>query len=115
MNAGGVGSESEGGEARSEGGEVFLKIISYDKNELVVRLDEVDLGVVNLVTQKLLEEREIDFAASDYDHPISGNPVLRVQGKDVKKHLLNALKEAKEEISALEKALKHSHHHPQKR
>lgn len=89
-----------------------MKIISYDKNELVLRLDGVDLGLVNLVTQKLLEEREIDFAASDYDHPISGNPILRVQGKDVKKHLLNALKEAKEEISALEKALKLRHPHP---
>jgi DNA-directed RNA polymerase subunit L len=83
-----------------------LKILESGKNELVLSLEGVDLSVANLVAAKLLENKDVEFAASDYNHPLGGVPVLRVQGSDLKKNVLKAFNEAKEEIKAAEKTFK---------
>lgn len=49
--------------------------------------------------EKLLEDKDVEFAASDYDHPTQRNPVIEVRSPSPKKHLLSA-------ISAVEKELK---------
>ncbi len=83
-----------------------MKILESGKNELVLSLEGVDLSIANLVAAKLLENKDVDFAASDYRHPLEGIPVLRVQGSELKKNVLKALSEAREEIEAAEKAFK---------
>ncbi len=83
-----------------------MKILESGKNELVLSLEGVDLSIANLVAAKLLENKDVDFAASDYGHPLEGIPVLRVQGSELKKNVLKALSEVREEIEAAEKAFK---------
>ncbi|NYZ78098.1 hypothetical protein H0N96_01715 [Candidatus Micrarchaeota archaeon] len=83
-----------------------MKILESGKNELVLSLEGVDLSIANLVASKLLESKDVEFAASDYSHPLEGVPVLRIQGSDLKKNVLKALNEAKDEMEAAEKAFK---------
>ena len=83
-----------------------MKVLESGKNELLLSFEGIDLSIVNLVASKLLEYKEVDFAASDYRHPLEGIPVLRVQGSDLKKNVLKALNEVKDEVAVAEKAFK---------
>ncbi|MFH1780191.1 MAG: RpoL/Rpb11 RNA polymerase subunit family protein [Candidatus Micrarchaeota archaeon] len=83
-----------------------MKIILNEKNELHVSLEGFDLGFANYLVEKLLQDKEVDFAAADYDHPTSRNPIIKIKAASAKKKLQDALKEVEEELKALEKALK---------
>ncbi len=82
-----------------------MKILVSKKNECVVSLDGMDLGFANWIVALLLQDKDVSFASTDYDHPLSGNPVLRVKGDDAKKSLLAALSAAKKQAKEFEKAV----------
>ncbi|MEM0475909.1 MAG: RpoL/Rpb11 RNA polymerase subunit family protein [Candidatus Norongarragalinales archaeon] len=82
-----------------------MKILSSKKNELVVSLDGMDLGFANWLVARLLEDSSVSFAAADYDHPLTANPVLRVKAEDAKKSLLKAIDAARRQVKDFEKAL----------
>lgn len=82
-----------------------MRILSSKKSGIVVSLDGMDLGFANWLVARLLEEKDVSFAAADYDHPLTANPVLRVRGEDAKKSLLKALEAAQKQVREFEKAL----------
>jgi DNA-directed RNA polymerase subunit L len=65
----------------------------------------MDLGFANWLVARLLEDKDVSFAAADYDHPLTANPVLRVKAEDAKKSLLKALEAARKQARDFEKAL----------
>ena len=82
-----------------------MKILVSKKNEYVVSLDGMDLGFANWIVARLLADKDVSFASADYDHPLTGNPVLRVKGEDAKKSLLKALEWSKKQVSEFKKAI----------
>lgn len=72
-----------------------------EKGELVAALHDCDLGMANLVVEKLMEDKSVGFAAVDYAHPTQRTPVLRVKGKNPKKSVANAIDAALKEFSSL--------------
>ena len=65
-----------------------------------------DVGFTNLIAEKLLESKGVEFAASAYEHPLRGNPILRIKAKSPHKELKTALKEVISSLDDFEKALK---------
>ncbi|MFH0922656.1 MAG: RpoL/Rpb11 RNA polymerase subunit family protein [Candidatus Micrarchaeota archaeon] len=77
-----------------------MKILNEGKQgEIRILAEGLDQGLANLIVEKLLEDKDVEFAASDYDHPTQRNPVIELRSPSPKKHLLAA-------ISAVEKDLK---------
>jgi DNA-directed RNA polymerase subunit L len=82
-----------------------MKMLVSKKNEIAVSLDGMDLGFANWIVARLLEDKDVSFAAADYDHPLTANPVLRVKGDDAKKSVVAALEAARKQVKSFEKAL----------
>lgn len=72
-----------------------------EKGELVAVLHDCDLGLANLIVEKLLEDKSVGFAAVDYAHPTQRTPVLKVKGKNPKKSVATAVDAAIEEFSSI--------------
>ncbi|MFH0972155.1 MAG: RpoL/Rpb11 RNA polymerase subunit family protein [Candidatus Micrarchaeota archaeon] len=83
-----------------------VKVLKDEDGYLEVMLMQEDLGFANLVVDRLLESRGVGFAASAYEHPLKGNPIIKVKAKDPHKELKKALEGVKEELEKFEKALK---------
>lgn len=81
------------------------EVLESGKSDFAVSLKGIDLGLANWVAEKLCRESGIDFAASDYDHPMKGSPVLRVKGGSPKKSVLKALDEIKGDLKEFRKSL----------
>ncbi len=78
-----------------------LKVLADEKDYLEVLLEKEDVGFTNLLVEKLLKDKDVTFAASAYDHPLRGNPLLKVKGKNPRKHLKEAIREARKELESL--------------
>ena len=87
-----------------------LKVAADEKDYLELFLESEDVGFTNLLAEKLLSDKDVSFASSAYDHPLKGNAVLKIKGKNPRKHLEKAIKHVREELkefaSLLEKKLK---------
>ena len=82
-----------------------VEIIKDEKNFLEVMLPGEDLGFANLVVEIMLSQDGV-FAAASADHPIKGNPIIRIKSKDPKKVLSKALAETKKALSTASTAAK---------
>lgn len=80
--------------------------MSSDNKVFTAKFEGSDLGLTNWVAEKLCGKSEAEFVSSDYDHPLTGNPVLCVEGEGGKKLVADALKEMREEISVFRKSFK---------
>ncbi len=80
-----------------------MQVLETGKNELDLSFEGKDLGLSNYLASLLAENKDIDFAASEYNHPLKGTPILRLSGSDLKKNVVKALNELQSELSALEK------------
>ena len=60
----------------------------------------------NLVAERLLESKNVSFAAAVLDHPLKGNPLLTVRAKAPHKELAKAIEAVHEDLSALASSLK---------
>ena len=83
-----------------------IKVLADEKDYLEVMLENEDVGFSNLLVEKLLKEKDVTFAASAYDHPLRGNPVLKIKGKNPRKHLKDAIHEARKELEDLQDLVK---------
>lgn len=81
-------------------------VLNKEKDFLEVQFNGMDEGLANLVVEKLAEGKA-DFAAYSLEHPLTGNPVIRVKASSPKEELVAALKATEKEVSealaALEK------------
>lgn len=83
----------------------MTSLIKDEKEYLEIFLEGEDVGFTNLVAEKLLLDKDVDFAASAYDHPLKGNAVLKIKAKNPRKHLEKALKEVRKELEEFEELL----------
>ena len=94
--------EKKHAEPKKKAVEVNAKFILDDKGEAHVLLEGCDLGYANLLVEKLLGDKNVDFAAVDYVHPTQRIPLLKIKGKGgIKKLVSSALKEVEKEIKTL--------------
>jgi len=82
-----------------------IEVLKDEKDYLEVMLPGEDLGFANFIVEQLLKSGGV-FAAASVDHPIKGNPVIRIKGKDPKKSLSKAVDAAKKELSSAVAAVK---------
>lgn len=78
-----------------------LEFLVDEKGEIAVMLEGYDLGFANLLVEKLLQDKDVGFAAVEYAHPTRRTPVLRVKAKSPKKAVSAALEELGKELSSL--------------
>ncbi len=82
-----------------------IKIVADEKDYLELFLEGEDVGFTNLLAEKLLKDKEVLFASSAYDHPLKGNAVLKIKGKNPRKHLEKAIEEARDEFKEFQTLL----------
>lgn len=80
-----------------------LEFLKDEKDEVKVKLVGEDKALGSLVVQKLVENKEVEFAGCTDEHPLLSNPIITIKGKNAKKSLVDAVDEVKKELKELEK------------
>ena len=85
-----------------------VEILKEEKDELKLRFDKKDFGLLNMIKDKLNEQKEVLIASFKVEHPDVGQPefLLKTKGKDAKKVWNAAVDDISEEIEKLAKELK---------
>lgn len=68
-----------------------MKILVDEKDELQVAFENADLGIVNMVARKLVDDKDVNYAACDYTHPLEKTVVLSLKCNSPKKKLIKAV------------------------
>ena len=68
-----------------------MNILVDEKDELKVAFEKADLGIVNMVARKLIDDKDVTYAACDYTHPLEKTVVLSLKCKSPKKKLVKAV------------------------
>ncbi|MEM4181975.1 MAG: hypothetical protein QXX68_02360 [Candidatus Pacearchaeota archaeon] len=71
-----------------------IKILSEDKNSIEIELDNLTIAELLRV---YLNKEGADFAAWRRDHPTK-NPILRVEGQNVKKLVVKTIEKIQKEL-----------------
>ena len=63
-----------------------IEILEKDKNNLKVKFNEIDYGILSLIGDQLWKEKDVEIAGFKVDHPQVGEPVfvLKTGKKDAK-------------------------------
>jgi len=77
-----------------------VKILTNDKNVLELELTGMDQSLAQLLTEKLNEEKDVEFAAYKMEHPMTSSPKLMIRMKkgEPGKLVLEKLEEIKKEV-----------------
>lgn len=84
----------------------MIEIIRENDDETEFALKGENLGIANLVVEKLLTFKSVSFAATKVDHPLFNNPHIVVRAKNPKAELKKAFEEVVEDAKGLEKEIK---------
>ena len=85
-----------------------VNVVKKSKNELKIEIVGGSHGLCNLLTKRLLEDRDVDFAGYDVPHPLASSPNLYVRTKgnaEPKDALIKAIKKIREANDAFSKEL----------
>ena len=74
-----------------------IEIITDKKNELEIELKGESHTICNPLRKILMEDDDVKYAVYSIDHPIVGEPILKIKAKDPKKSLKKAAKKLQEE------------------
>ena len=82
-----------------------IKILVNEKNTLEMDMSDVDQSLVQLLAEKLCQDKDVEFASFKVEHPVIGNPKLYVRTKkgDPAKLVLEKLDELKKETADFKK------------
>ncbi|MFH1257609.1 MAG: RpoL/Rpb11 RNA polymerase subunit family protein [Candidatus Micrarchaeota archaeon] len=83
-----------------------VKTLKDEDEYLELMITGEDMGFANLVVEKLLESKSVTFAASSYEHPLKGNPIIKIKAKNPHKEMKKAVEKLKDELEKFEKELK---------
>lgn len=81
------------------------EILVEEERKLELMLRGEDIGFANLVVQELLKSKSVGFASATYDHPMTGNPVIKILAKEPKKELEKALNHVRKQAEEFKNAL----------
>ncbi len=83
-----------------------FSILRMSKTELEVELDELDPTLTELLAERLNTYKEVEFAASKWEHPLVGKPKLFVKAKKEPMKLLEkAIDDVAKDIKKIEKEI----------
>ena len=83
-----------------------INVIKNSENELKIEIVGGSHGLCNLLTKRLLEDKDVDFAGYDVPHPLASSPTLYVRTKGKVKPeeaLVKAVKKIREANDAFGK------------
>lgn len=85
-----------------------LNIEEKDSKYWVVEVLEADVSLPNLLSEALVEDSDVDFAACVLEHPSVSNPkiVVRTKTKSAKSALERALKSVSAQVKEFKKQIK---------
>ncbi len=81
-----------------------MKILKNEKNYVEIEMDE-DLGLLNLIVDKLWKESGVVSCSVVKRHPYMEKPILIVEAKNPKSAILGALKKVSKEIDEMKKII----------
>ncbi len=82
-----------------------MKKITDEKEALEAIAEGHDISETTLVAEKLAAKKTVTFAASNYTHPLKGEPVLYAKGKSIMKETQAAIEEAREDVKEFKQKL----------
>lgn len=83
-----------------------VKIIEDESKSLVVELEGFDRSIAELIKEKVSENKDVEFASVEKDHPEIGVPRLVVKAsKNAKGHVLKAIEALQDELKEIEKEI----------
>jgi DNA-directed RNA polymerase subunit L len=82
-----------------------VEVLAKGEGKLELMLRGEDIGFANLVVHELLKSKAVGFASAIYDHPMTGNPVIKILAKDPKKELEKALNSVKKQVGEFKSVL----------
>ena len=82
-----------------------VKIVTNEKNILELELVGADQSLAQLITMRLNEDKDVDFASYKLEHPILSSPTLYVRTKkgDPSKLVLSVVASLKKDIEDFKK------------
>ena len=80
-----------------------VKVI--EEKDSVIRVEIDDVTLVNLLNEKIWDQKGVEFSAYRIDHPYMSKPVITVRSKNPKKALIDAADQVAEDIGTLRKKL----------
>jgi DNA-directed RNA polymerase subunit L len=83
-----------------------VKILEHTKGKLRFEVYGTDHGMMNLLTKKLSENKEVEFTTYSVPHPLLDGMVVTVLGKDPEKEVKKALSELKADTKEWSAAFK---------
>jgi DNA-directed RNA polymerase subunit L len=79
-----------------------LKIIEEEPKSIVLEFVNADRGIAELIKDRLMENKDVEFAGVTKEHPEIGMPRLVVKSsRSAKSLVLKAVEEVQEEIKEL--------------
>jgi len=83
-----------------------VKVIEKKSGKMKFKVKGADYTLINLLRQKLMERKGVEFATYSVPHPLLEGFVLTVRGKDPEAEVKKALGELKKETAEMSKVLK---------
>lgn len=82
-----------------------VKILLNEKNAMELELVGADQSLAQLISEKLNQDKDVEFASYKMEHPLLGNPKLYVRTKkgEPDKLLLSKIEEIRAELADFRK------------
>ena len=81
-----------------------INVLTDKRNELEIEVIGESHSICNSLRKLLMDDDDVKYAVYAIDHPVVGEPIIHIKGKNPKKALLMAaeqLKEQNEEFKSL--------------
>ncbi len=75
-----------------------LKIIEEEPKSIILEFGGADRGIAELIKDRLINNKDVDFAGVVKEHPEIGQPRLVVKANKAKALVLKAVEEVQDEI-----------------
>lgn len=77
-----------------------IKILQNEKNTLEFEIVGANASLAEFIVQRLLENKEIEFAAYNVEHPLISNPkiIVRTSKKNALEETVSVLEKIKNEV-----------------
>jgi DNA-directed RNA polymerase subunit L len=87
------------------GGCMEVKVLLNEKNVLELELVGSDQSLSQLISERLNQDKDVEFASFKVEHPLLGSPKLYVRTKkgDASKLVLEKIEEIKNELADFRK------------
>ena len=86
-----------------------FSVLRLSKTELELEIDVKDPTLTELIAERLNTYKDVEFAASKWEHPLIAKPKLFIRAKKEPMKLLEkAIDEILKEVKVLDKEIKHA-------